>query len=171
MHGPGQHGADQEAEHQVGGDQAQQGLEAFGMGGVGQQGRHMRQGEQHQPQSDHSLGQVALTVGATETMQEYPCQDKDRRQGGDIERQDLHDQGRSDIGAEHDGQAGHQVERAGSREAGCDQPGRRTALQKRRNAQAGGKSRQTAFQALVQDNTDACAISIHDARLHHVQAP
>ena len=76
--------------------------------------------------------------------------EQDRRDGGDIERQDLHDQRGADIGAEHDGERRHQADQAFGREGTGDQRGRGAALQQRGEAEAGRKRGEAVAQAFGQ---------------------
>ena len=64
-------------------------------------------------------------------------QDEERRHPRDVERQYLHDQCRADIGAEHCGKPGDEIDQAAGGKTGDHQPGRGTALQYRRDPQAG----------------------------------
>ena len=74
--------------------------------------------------------------------------EKHRRDGGNVERQHLHDQGGADIGAEHDRKRRHQAHQPFGGKGTGDQRGRGAALEQRRQAEAGGKGGEAVVERL-----------------------
>ena len=86
------------------------------------------QRQQHQAEPDRDAADV-LDARARAAAEGDQADDKEnRRDGGDIEGQDLHDQRGPDIGAEHDGQRRNQADQAFGREGTGNQGGRGAAL-------------------------------------------
>ena len=60
--------------------------------------------DQDQPEADPDPPEIPGAGDAAAAEHDHPDQDEERRHPRDVERQNLHDQGRADIGAEHRGQ-------------------------------------------------------------------
>ena len=77
-----------------------------------------------------------------------PMRNRTGASGGDVERQDLHDQRGADIGAEHDRERRDQADQALGGEGTGDQGGRGAALQQRGEADARRKGGEAVAQGL-----------------------
>jgi hypothetical protein len=128
------------------------------------------QGHQNQAKPDQHPAEVAWAGGCAAEHDE-PDQDEGRRDLGDIERQHLHDQRGTDIGAEHHGKRRNQVHQAAGREAGHHQPGCRAALQDRRRAYAGQECGQAIAERIAEEASELRAEGPLHTRLDHVDAP
>jgi hypothetical protein len=89
----------------------------------------------------------------------------------DVERQDLHDQGRAEIGAEHDRERRHQIDQPAGGKTRRHQPGRGAALQDRRDAEPGEERAPAVAEGAPEKAPQIGAESALDAALHHVQTP
>jgi hypothetical protein len=83
----------------------------------------------------------------------------------------LDDQGRADIGAEHDGECRHQTDQAFRGKRTRDQGGRGAALEQRGQPKASGKCGQAVVQPLRQQQPQVGAEGAQNAAVDHMQAP
>ncbi len=171
MHHPGHHGAEDDAEHGIAGDGGHENPRTGCVLGRRQRVEQDMQRQQHQPEPDKDPADV-LDARAWPAAERHQADDEqDRRDGCDIERQDLHDQRGADIGAEHDGERRHQADEAFRGERTRDQRRRRTALEQRRQAKAGRKGGEAVAQAFRQQRAQVGTERAQDAAVDHVQAP
>ena len=146
-------------------------LAHVGIGGQRvQQGDELAERGQDQAQPDeHAPEVVPRAVRLAEQQDAY--EDERRREGADVERQDLDDERRADIRAQHHGERGRKVDQPDGAEAGHHQGGGGAALQQRRDPQARGERAEAAFERLGEQAAQVRAEHALDARFHHVDAP
>ena len=107
------------------------------------------QGEQRQAEPDGDPAERLGQAAATGAESEEPDDEQHRRDRRNVERQQLHDQCCADIGAEHDGERGHQADDTVGGKRRGHQPGRGARLQQRRQAEASGESAEAVAQRLA----------------------
>ena len=139
MHHPGDDGREDDAEHGIAGDGVHEHAHARRILGRRQRVEQDMQRQQHQAEPDRDAADVLDARARPAAEGDQADDEQHRRDGGDIERQDLHDQRGADIGAEHDRKRRHQADQAFRRERARDQRGRGAALEQRRQAEAGRK--------------------------------
>ena len=129
------------------------------------------QRKQHQPDPDRYAAKILKASPLAAPEREDADGDQHRKDNGHVERQDLDDQRRADIGAEHDGERGNELQRTGAGEGHRHQRRRRRGLQGRGHAEAGEKRVEARLQAACQPAAEVGAEDTNDAALHHVDAP
>ena len=72
--------------------------------------------KQHQADADRDAPESRVRRPPPRLNADDTNQEQDRRHRGDVERQRLDDERRADIGAEHDGQRRHEIDRAAGHE-------------------------------------------------------
>ena len=80
------------------------------------------QREQHQAEPDRDPSEVLDPAPRADAECDQSDDEEHRSDGGDVERQHLDDEGRSDIRPEHDRQRGHQGDQALARKRGVISP-------------------------------------------------
>ena len=128
MHHPGDGGADDDAEHVIAGDGVHEDAHARRVLRWCQRVEQNVQRQQHQAETNRDAADVLDARARTAAERDQAENEEDRRGGGDVERQDLNDQGGSDIGAEHDRERRNQTDQPFRREGTRDQGGRGAAL-------------------------------------------
>jgi hypothetical protein len=129
------------------------------------------QREEGEAEADRDAAEI-LDAGASPAAERQESDDEqDRRRGRHIEGENLNDQRRADVGAEHDGERGHQRDHAFRREGGGHQAGGGAALQERGEAETRAEGGKTVAQSFGEEGTEIGAEGAHDAALDHVQAP
>ena len=98
-------------------------------------------------------------------------QEEDRRKARDVEGQRLHDQRRSDIGAEHHGERRNERDEAGAGEGRDHQAGRGAALQDGRHPEARRGGLDPVVQRTGEETSEVGAEGALHAALHHVDGP
>ena len=129
------------------------------------------QRQQHQAEPDQHAAEIVDGRGPGFPEHQETGQDQPREDGGDIEGEHLHDEGRADIGAEHDRERRYEPDQAARREPGGHQPGRGAALQRRGHAEPGKERRKPVLERGCEDRAEAWPEGALHARLHHVRAP
>ena len=170
MRRPGQPGRKDDIQHGLRGHRAEEHPQARHVLVWREQIDELVQGHQHQAKPDQHATEVTRAGrGAAEHQQA----DQDQRRGnlGDVERQHLHDQRGADIGAEHDGKRGHQIDETAGREAGNHKAGRRAALQDGGDTDPGQKRFEAVAERAAQEAPELCPEGPLHARLDHVDAP
>ena len=128
------------------------------------------QGQQHEAEADGDAAEARIGVSADAESDDADDQ-QDRGGRRYVERQHLHDQGRADIGAQHDGERRNKSDDALGAERSGHQPGRGAALQQRRQAEAGTERGEAIAQRLAEQAAQIGAERAQHAAEHHVQAP
>jgi hypothetical protein len=82
-----------------------------------QQRKKLLQGEKHQSEPDRDAAEIPRPASKAAAEQDDADQHKERCDTADVEREQLHDQRRADIGSEHDRQCGDQTDQPAGREA------------------------------------------------------
>ena len=136
-----------------------------------QDGKKLRERNQDQPKADPDAPEIVGAGDAAAAEHHHPDQDEERRHPRDVERQHLHDQGRADIGAEHRGEPGYEIDQSAGGEAGNHQPRRGAALQHRGDPQPGEKRLYAVAQRGTEDPPQIRAERALDPALDHVHAP
>ena len=136
MHRPGDDCAERDAEHGIAGDGVHEDPHAGCVFGRRQRVEQNMQRQQHQAEADRDAADVLDARARAAAEGDEADDEQDRGHGGDVERQDLDDQRRADIGAEHDRQRRHQADQAFGGEGTGDQGGRGAALEQRGQADA-----------------------------------
>ena len=135
-----------------------------------QQGDEIVQRHQHQAETDQDTAEIPRPGGGAAEHQQAD-QDQGRRDLGDIEGQDLDDEGRADIGAQHDGERRHELDQTAGGEAGDHEARGRAALENGRHAHAGQEGLEAIAQRIAEEAAQPGAEGALDAGLHHVDAP
>ena len=133
--------------------------------------KQVRQRKQHEPKADSYAPEIARPCRAAAAEDDDPDQNEQRREAGNLEREHLDDKGRADIGAEHDSERRHELERAACAKGGNDEACGGATLQNCGRAKTGGKGAQPVIQRLRQKPSQVGAESAQDAALDHVHAP
>ena len=100
-----------------------------------------------------------------------PRPDQQRREGGDVEGEQLDHQGRADVGAQHDRQRCGERDETAGRERGEHQRGGGGALQGERDRRAGARRLEAVGERACQEGAKPRAERPLHAGLHHVHAP
>jgi hypothetical protein len=129
------------------------------------------QRQQHQPDSDQGASQIARPRSAAALECDDTRQQQDGRHDGDIERQDLDDQRRPYVGAQHDGESGNEIQGAGGHERGSHQSGCGAALEKSGDERPREKGAKSALQGQSEQTPQIGAECAHDPAVDHVQSP
>ena len=129
------------------------------------------QREQRQAEADGDAAERPGQAAAADAEGHEADDEQHRRDRRDVEGQQLHDQRRADIGAEHDGERRHQADQAVGGERCGHQPGRGAALQQRGQAKPGGESGEAIAQRLAEEAAQVGAERAQHAAQDHVQAP
>ncbi|MEH2607221.1 hypothetical protein V1277_006598 [Bradyrhizobium sp. AZCC 1588] len=108
------------------------------------------QRQQHQAEADKDAADVLDARARPGAKGDQANDEQHRRDGGDVERQDLHDQRGADIGTEHDGERRHQADEPVRRKRTRDQRRRGAALKQRGQAETGGEGGEAVAQGLRQ---------------------
>ncbi len=139
---------------------------------VGRDDRQQQlQREQHQPEPDKDPAEIAGARLQALAEQDDADQHEERRDPPHVERHDLHDQGRAEIGAEHDRERRHQIHQPAGGKARRHQPGRGAALQYRGDAEPGEERAPAVAEGASEQAPQIGSEGALDAALHHVQAP
>ena len=136
----------------------------------GQKLDELMEGHQQKAEADEHAPEVARASRSTPEHQNTD-QDQGGRHFCDVEGQHLDDEGRSDIGAEHDGERRHQIDQPAGREARHHQPGRGAALQKRCHPEAGEECFELVAQGMAEEGAQLGAEGPLHSGLNHVDAP
>ena len=83
----------------------------------------------------------------------------------------MNDEGRSDIGPQHDGKCRYQANLAARHEGGGHQPRRRAALKEGRHDNPGQEGQETVTEGGAEKTPQARAESTDNTAADHVQAP
>jgi hypothetical protein len=129
------------------------------------------QRQQHEAEADRDAAEVARAGARGVAEGGHAGQHQHRRQPAEVEGQDLHDQRRAHIRAQHRGQRMGQPDRACRREARHHQRGRRAALQRRGHAEPGEGGAPGRAERGAEPCLQPPAEGTLHAALHHVQAP
>ena len=99
------------------------------------------QRQQHQAKPDRNPAEVA-NPGARAVLEDDDADpEQNRGEHGNIEAENLNNQGRADIGAQHDRQCGNQPDQPVAEKGRGHQGGGGTALQQRGDSDAGQRRR------------------------------
>ena len=132
-------------------------------------GRHqiekLVQGKQHQPEPNEDAAEVMQTRARIAPEHQDADEDQRGRERGHVEGQSLHDECRANIGAEHDGEGGDEIDEAAGCKAGRHQSRRRAALQYCRHAYAGCKGAKAVAQGVAEKGAKARSEGPLDFRL------
>ena len=126
--------------------------------------------DQHEPQPNRDASEVASASRARPERDDADKQEE-RRELGDVEGKELHDQRRADVCAEHRGERWNQRDKPACGEGRNHERGCRAALKNRRDAKARGESLQPSAKSPRQDSPEFAAERALNAALHHVHAP
>jgi len=131
----------------------------------------VRKRDQHQTQPDPDPAEIARTGDPAAPEHEHADQDEQERNLGYIERQHLDDQRSANVGAQHDRQGGHKVDKTSCGECGNHQSCGGAALKYRCYAQPGQEAFEPVAERIAQDTPELRSEGARDAGLHHVHAP
>jgi hypothetical protein len=162
---------DDDAEHRIGGDGGEQRPHRRRLFGRRQGVKQDMQRQKRQAEPDGDAAERLGEAAAAGAEGDEPDDEQRRRDCGNIERQELHDQRGADIGAEHDGERGHQADHAVGGERGGHQAGRGARLQQRGQAEAGGEGGEAVAQRLAQGTAQVRPERAQHAAQDHMQAP
>ena len=171
MHHPGDDGADQDAEHGIAGDRIH---EDAGAGRIFRRRQRIEQDmqrQQHQSEPDRDAADVLDARPRAAAEGDEADDEQHRCDGGDVERQNLHDQRGADVGPEHDRQRRHQADQAFGSEGTGDQCGRRAALEQRGQAEPGAKGGEAVVERFRQQEAQVGTECAQGAAVDHMQAP
>jgi hypothetical protein len=112
MYEPGHDRGQQDAENRIAGDGVHEHAYARGILCRRQRIEQDMQRQQHQAEANQDAADVLDARAGPAAERDQAENEQHGRDGGDIERQDLHDQRGADIGAEHDGKRRHQADQA-----------------------------------------------------------
>ena len=171
MRRPGQRRGDDDAQHRIGGDGGEQRAHRRRLFGGRQRVEQDVQSEQRQAEADGDAAERLGQAAAAGAESDQPDDEQHRRDRRDVERQQLHDQRGADIGAEHDGERGHQADDAIGGERGGHQPGRGARLQQRGHTETGAEGGEAIAQRLTEEAAQVRPERAQHAAQDHVQAP
>jgi hypothetical protein len=126
--------------------------------------------DQHQAKADRHASEIA-GAGRAGPKRNHADKQEERRKGGDVEGQHLHDQRRADVCAEHRGQRRNQRDKPACGEGRNHERGRGAALKDSRDAKTRRESLQPSAKSPRQDSPELAAERALNAALHHVNAP
>ena len=126
--------------------------------------------DQHQAKAYRHAPEIA-GAGRACAKRDHADEKQQRRERGDVEGQDLHDQRRADVCAEHRGERRNQRDKPACGEGRNHERGRRAALEDRRDAKTRRESLQPSAKSPRQDSPELAAERALNAALHHVNAP
>ena len=138
---PGQIAAEQDAEHGIAGDGVHEHADTRRVLRRRQRIEQDMQRQQHQTEPDKDAADVLDARARPAAEGDQADDEQHRRDGGDVERQDLHDQRGADIGAEHDGERGDEADEPLRGKRAGDQRRRGAALEQRGETEAGARRR------------------------------
>ena len=171
MHQPGHDRGEQDAEHGIAGDGVHEHAHARRVLRRRQRIEQDMQRQQHQAEPDKDAADVLDARARPAAEGDQADDEQHGRHGGDVERQDLHDQRGADIGAEHDGERGHQADEPLRGERTGDQRRRGAALEQGGQTEAGAKGGEAVAQGLRQQQAQIGSERAQDPAVDHMQAP
>jgi hypothetical protein len=171
MRRPGQRRREDHVDDRVGRDRSHQKAQAWRVLVWRDQGQQLLQREEHQPETDRHPADVTRARSKAAAEQDDADQHEQRRDPADVEGQQLHDQGRADIGAQHDRQGRNQIDHAAGSKARRHQPGCGTALQDSGDPETGKKGSDAVSEGAAQKPPQLRTEGSLNAALHHVHAP
>ena len=154
MRRPGQSGRKDDIQHRLRGHRAEEQPQARHVLVRREQVDKLMQGHQHQAKPDQHATEVTR---AGRGAAEHQHADQDERRGnlGDVERQHLHDERGADIGAEHDGKGGNQIDESAGCEAGNHEARCRAALQDGGDTHPGEEGFEAVAQGVARGSSEA----------------
>ena len=97
------------------------------------------QGQKHETEANRDAAKIAIAGLNAEVESQQACDEKNGRNRSNVERKNLNDQCRPDIGPEHDCQSRHQIDEPARCEGRHEQASRGAALKKRGHSDPGQK--------------------------------
>ena len=171
MHQPGHDRGEQDAEHGIAGDGVHEYAHARCVLRRRQRIEQDMQRQQHQAEPDKDAADVLDARARPAAEGDQADDEQYGRDGGDVERQDLHDQRGADIGAEHDGERGDEADEPLRRKRARDQRRRGAALEQGSQTKAGAKGGEAVAQGLCQQQAQIRSERAQDPAVDHMQAP
>ncbi len=171
MHDPGDGGAEDDAQRDVGGDRLHEHAHRRRLLGRRERVDQDMERQQHQAEADRHPAEILDARSRPAAERHQAEHEQDRRDGRDVERQHLDDQRGADIGAQHDRHRGDQADEAFRSKGGGDERRCRAALEKRGEAESGREGAETVPQRSRQQQPEIRAEGAQDAAVDHVKAP
>lgn len=117
----------------------------------GHQIEELAQSEQHQSKPGEYAAEIAGLRARIAAEHKNAYEYEGGRNGGNLERQNLHNERGADIGSQHHRKRGHEIDKSARRKSSRHEAGCRAALEQGRNAYPGEKSPKAVAQRAAKD--------------------